>query len=113
MDACRQYQRQTHRRITFEYALMSGVNDAVVHALELAQLLRGLTAHVNLIPLNPTAGSPLRPTTRAQVRAFREALERQGIPATVRIGRGLDINAGCGQLREVHAGAPEALLPAH
>ena len=113
MDACRQYQRLTHRRITFEYALMSGVNDAVEHALELAQLLRGLTAHVNLIPLNPTAGSPLRPTTRAQVRAFREALERQGIPATVRIGRGLDINAGCGQLREVHAGAPEALLPAH
>ena len=112
MNACRQYQRQTHRRITFEYALMSGVNDAVEHALELAQLLRGLTAHVNLIPLNPTAGSPLRPTTRALVRAFREALERQGIPATVRIGRGLDINAGCGQLREVHAGAPEALLPA-
>ena len=59
-----------------------------------------------------TPPSPLRPTTRAQVRAFREALERQGIPATVRIGRGLDINAGCGQLREVHAGAPEALLPA-
>jgi 23S rRNA (adenine2503-C2)-methyltransferase len=112
MQACRDYQRATNRRITFEYALMSGVNDSVALARELAHLLKGLVAHVNLIPLNPTQGSALVPTTREQVRAFRRELERNGIPATVRIGRGLDINAGCGQLREVHATTPERLLPA-
>ncbi len=111
MQACRAYQRATKRRISFEYALISGVNDSLAHARELARLLKGLIAHVNLIPLNPTAGSTLHPTARVQVRAFRDVLERHGIPATVRIGRGLDINAGCGQLREVHATTPELLLP--
>jgi len=111
MQACRAYQRATHRRVTFEYALMSGTNDSIECARELARLLKGMIAHVNLIPLNPTAGSPLKPTSREHVRAFREELERHGIPATVRIGRGLDINAGCGQLREVHSTTPELLLP--
>lgn len=103
LQACRDYQATTKRRVTFEYALMSGVNDSLEHARELARLLKGLIAHVNLIPLNPTAGSPLQPTSRQQVRAFRQELEKRGIPCTVRIGRGLDINAGCGQLREIHA----------
>ena len=103
MQAVRAYQTTTRRRVTFEYALMHGVNDSLRHARELAHLLKGLIAHVNLIPLNPTAGSPLEPTPRSQVRAFREELEKRGIPCSVRIGRGLDINAGCGQLREIHA----------
>lgn len=103
MQAVRDYQAVTRRRVTFEYALMSGVNDSLDQARELAKLLDGLIAHVNLIPLNPTAGSPLKPTPREQVRAFRQALEQRGLPATVRIGRGLDINAGCGQLRQTRA----------
>ncbi len=103
LQACRDYQRATNRRVTFEYALMNGVNDSLDHARQLANLLHGIIAHVNLIPLNPTAGSPLQPTSRAQVRRFRLELESRGIPCTVRIGRGLDINAGCGQLRETHA----------
>jgi 23S rRNA (adenine2503-C2)-methyltransferase len=103
MQAVRDYQRKTRRRVTFEYALMNGVNDGVAQARQLAGLLRGLSSHVNLIPLNPTSGSSLMPTPREQVRAFREELEARGIPCTVRIGRGLDINAGCGQLREIHA----------
>ncbi|MEP7199052.1 MAG: 23S rRNA (adenine(2503)-C(2))-methyltransferase RlmN [Chloroflexota bacterium] len=103
MQSVRDYQATTHRRVTFEYALMNGVNDSPAQARELAKLLKGLSAHVNLIPLNPTAGSPLKPTSRMEVRAFRAELEARGIPCTVRIGRGLDINAGCGQLRETHA----------
>jgi 23S rRNA (adenine2503-C2)-methyltransferase len=102
MKACRDYQSVTKRRVTFEYALISGVNDSPAQAQELARLLKGMTAHVNLIPLNPTAGSPLQPAPRPQLRAFRAELEAHGIPCTVRIGRGLDINAGCGQLRETH-----------
>jgi 23S rRNA (adenine2503-C2)-methyltransferase len=103
MQACRNYQAATKRRITFEYALMNGVNDSLDHARQLAKLLKGLSAHVNLIPLNPTAGSPLKPTPKAHVRAFRDELAARNIPCTIRIGRGLDINAGCGQLREIHA----------
>lgn len=102
MQACREYQAITKRRITFEYALMRGVNDSTAQARQLAHLLKGMMAHVNLIPLNPTAGSPLQPTTRPELRAFRAELEAQNIPCTVRIGRGLDINAGCGQLRDTH-----------
>ena len=100
MQACREYQTITKRRITFEYALMSGVNDSPAQARQLAHLLKGMAAHVNLIPLNPTAGSPLQPTLRPEIRAFCAELEAQDIPCTVRIGRGLDINAGCGQLRD-------------
>ena len=102
MQACRAYQAITKRRITFEYALMSGVNDSPAQARQLALLLKGMVAHVNLIPLNPTAGSPLQPTLGPDIRAFRAELEARGIPCTVRIGRGLDINAGCGQLRDTH-----------
>jgi 23S rRNA (adenine2503-C2)-methyltransferase len=107
MQAVRDYQAATKRRVTFEYALMSGINDSLAQARELARLLKGLISHVNLIPLNPTAGSPLKPTSREEVRAFRQELEKRGIPCTVRIARGLDINAGCGQLRETHAASNE------
>jgi len=100
MTAVQEYADKTRRRITFEYALIAGVNDGLDQARQLAELLRGLLCHVNLIPLNPTPGSPLRPSPREQVDAFCAALEGAGIPTTVRVRRGLDIEAGCGQLRQ-------------
>jgi 23S rRNA (adenine2503-C2)-methyltransferase len=106
------YLKRTHRRVTFEYALMSGVNDSYALARELAALLRpfrsptgGVLCHVNLIPLNPVAESPYQPSPPEQAIAFRDILERAGIPATLRMRRGLDIDAGCGQLRQRLASA--------
>ncbi|MCD6291471.1 MAG: 23S rRNA (adenine(2503)-C(2))-methyltransferase RlmN, partial [Anaerolineae bacterium] len=81
MAACRRYVERTHRRVTFEYALMAGVNDRLEHADELASLLRGLLSHVNLIPLNPVAGSPYQPSTREDARAFLERLQRHASAA--------------------------------
>lgn len=100
LGACRRYVAQTHRRITFEYALMQGINDQRTHAEGLAQLLKGLLCHVNLIPLNPVAGSPFQPSTRQDTQAFVEVLRMAGMPATLRLRRGIEINAGCGQLRQ-------------
>jgi 23S rRNA (adenine2503-C2)-methyltransferase len=99
MTACREYVDRTHRRVTFEYALMDGVNDDPRQAHALADLLEGLLCHVNLIPLNPTAGSPYRPSPSERVSAFKEVLTRRGINTTVRARKGVDIQAGCGQLR--------------
>ncbi|MBC7262552.1 MAG: 23S rRNA (adenine(2503)-C2)-methyltransferase, partial [Chloroflexi bacterium] len=82
-----------------EYALIQDVNDNPGQARELAQLLRGLLCHVNLIPLNPTAECDYQPSTRERILAFRRELNRLGIASTVRLGRGIDIQAGCGQLR--------------
>lgn len=100
LGACRRYVARTHRRITFEYALMQGINDQRRHAEGLAQLLKGLLCHVNLIPLNPVAGSPFQPSTRLDTQVFVAVLRAAGIPATLRLRRGLEINAGCGQLRQ-------------
>ena len=100
MAAVHDYAEQSRRRITIEYALIEGVNDAPDQAWELAVLLAGLSCHVNLIPLNPTPGSALRPSPQERVDAFANALEQAGIPATVRMRRGIDIEAGCGQLRQ-------------
>ncbi len=97
-DACRRYVQATHRRITFEWALIEGVNDGEDQALALAGLAQGLLCHVNLIPLNPTQGYTGGATSRDRAQAFRRALESHGIPATVRMRRGIDIQAGCGQL---------------
>ena len=97
-EACRRYVQSTHRRITFEWALIEGVNDGDDQALALAGLARGLLCHVNLIPLNPTHGYAGGATPRERAQAFRKALESHGIPATVRLRRGIDIQAGCGQL---------------
>lgn len=102
MDAVRDYIAITHRRVTFEYALMDGKNDSLAHAGELATLLRGLLCHVNLIPLNPTDDSPYGGSPVERVYAFRDRLQVAGIPTTVRIRRGIDIQAGCGQLRAKH-----------
>jgi 23S rRNA (adenine2503-C2)-methyltransferase len=100
MRAVRHYVTATRRRVTFEYALIADVNDRILHAQQLADLLKGLLCHVNLIPLNPTPDSPLRPSERGQVNAFRDELEAAGISTTIRVRRGIDIEAGCGQLRQ-------------
>jgi len=99
MRACRDYVERTRRRISFEYALVDGINDSLGQARRLARLLRGLLCHVNLIPLNPTAECPYRPSPRKRVLGFQAELDRLGIANTLRVARGLDIQAGCGQLR--------------
>ena len=99
LDACRRYYQATSRRISFEYAMIDGVNDSVENAKELIRRLKGLPAHFNLIPLNHVEESPLKPSSRAAVAAFQKALEDAGIPATVRRTLGGDIDASCGQLR--------------
>ena len=99
MRACRAYVARTNRRVTFEIALIDGVNNAPDHAEAVVRLLSGLIAHVNLIPLNPVPGIPLRPSPRDRVEKFAEILRNAGVPTTVRLGRGIEIQAGCGQLR--------------
>ncbi len=99
LEACKKYFERTGRRISFEYAMIRGVNDTPEIAQILIRKLRGIAAHVNLIPLNDVEESPLKPSYPRVVRAFREALQAQGIPATVRRTLGSDINASCGQLR--------------
>jgi len=99
MPACREYVATTGRRITFEYVLLAGVNDADEHAVELARLLRGLLCHVNLIPMNPTAASAYARPSAERMRAFLGVLEGIGIPVTLRDTQGGDIQAACGQLR--------------
>jgi 23S rRNA (adenine2503-C2)-methyltransferase len=99
VDACREYIEAKGRRLSFEWAMIAGVNDRDRDAVELAEIARSLHAHVNLIPLNPTAdydtpGSPI-----ARVREFRDLLKNLGANATVRQNRGTSIDAACGQLR--------------
>ena len=98
LDACRAYLRAKGRRLSFEWALISGVNDRPEDAAELAGLAAGLGAHVNLIPLNPTPGWPTVGSPPAVVRSFRDRLVSLGVNATVRRNRGTDIDAACGQL---------------
>ena len=100
LDACRRYFETTGRRISFEYAMIDGQNDTPEMAALLIRRLRGLPAHVNLIPLNRIEESPLQPSTRQAVLAFQQALEAAGITATVRRTLGSDIDASCGQLRK-------------
>ncbi len=97
--ACRRYYSATSRRISFEYAMIDGVNDTPAAARELLEKMRGLPAHFNLIPLNRVEESPLKPSSRAAVAEFQRILEQGGIPATVRRTLGGDIDASCGQLR--------------
>ncbi len=98
LAACHEYRARKGRRLSFEWALIDGVNDRPSDAEELAALVRPLGAHVNLIPLNPTPGYPTRGTRPAQVRAFRDILVEDGVNATIRRNRGTDIDAACGQL---------------
>ncbi len=103
MEAVRDYIILTHRRVTFEYALMDGLNDSVEQADQLAALLDDLLCHVNLIPLNPTPNSPWSGSPDERVFAFRDRLKAAGIRTTVRLRRGIDIAAGCGQLHNAHS----------
>jgi 23S rRNA (adenine2503-C2)-methyltransferase len=98
LSACREYVSVTRRRITFEWALIQDINDSPDQARLLAQHLRGLLCHVNIIPLNPTHRYIGQSTPRQRVLDFRAELEKNGIPCTVRLRRGIDIQAGCGQL---------------
>ena len=99
LAACRRYYDQTSRRISFEYAMIDGVNDSVDDAKELIRRMKGLPAHFNLIPLNYVEESPLKPSSHNAVARFQKTLEDAGIPATVRRTLGGDIDASCGQLR--------------
>ena len=104
LSACEDYVKTTHRRITFEWALIEGLNDTLEQAQKLAQKLQNLLidgsalCHVNAIPLNPTEQFNGQPTSHERAHAFKAELERFGIPCTIRLRRGIDIQAGCGQL---------------
>jgi 23S rRNA (adenine2503-C2)-methyltransferase len=99
LAACRAYQAGGGRRITFEVVLIDGVNDSREQAGQLANRLGGLSAHVNLIPLNPVDGVELAPSPYRRAAAFQEVLQAAGISTTLRMRRGIEIEAGCGQLR--------------
>jgi 23S rRNA (adenine2503-C2)-methyltransferase len=99
IPACREYFEKTERRPTFEYALFQGVNDFLSQARELANLLKGLNCQVNLIAGNPTKCKDFAPSPRKKVLAFQRQLKESGVSSTVRVSKGVDIEAGCGQLR--------------
>lgn len=100
MAACEYYIEKTGRRLTFEWALINGENDTIEQATALSELLEGILCHVNLIPLNPTGGFDGGPSSRERVNAFQAKLAEYGVSSTVRVRRGIDIQAGCGQLRD-------------
>ncbi len=99
LDACRRYVQLTNRRIFFEYVLLQHQNDRVHHARKLGELLAGMLCHVNLIPVNPTSEGPYNRSSRADADSFQRELRRFGVPSTIRMEKGIDIDAGCGQLR--------------
>ena len=98
LEVCRYYVDQTHRRITFEWALIEGVNDTPEQAHILARKIKGLLCHVNAIPLNPTKGFHGQSSKSDRAKIFKETLEGNGVSCTIRAHRGIDIQAGCGQL---------------
>ena len=100
IDACQYYIEKTGRRLTFEWALISHENDTIEQAQALGKLLQGMLCHVNLIPLNPTEGFAGGPSSKERVDKFQEVLAAYGVTSTVRVRRGIDIQAGCGQLRD-------------
>ena len=108
LAACRDYQDATNRRVTFEWALIAGENDSEDEARRLGGLLQDLHCHVNLIPLNPTGGYAGLPSDPAAVQRFIAVLGDHGVPATVRVRRGIDIDAGCGQLKSAVQGRSPA-----
>lgn len=99
LEACRYYMNKTGRRITYEYSLVSGVNDGKEDAKSLAKLLKNMNGHVNLIPVNEIKENELKRPSKKTIEAFEEILKAQGIEVTVRREMGTDINAACGQLR--------------
>ncbi len=99
IEACKIYIMKTKRRITFEYAMISGVNDSTENALELARRIKGMLCHVNLIPVNAVKDVEYRQSDKERIKKFQEILEHHGIETTIRRELGSDINAACGQLR--------------
>lgn len=97
--ACYEYVTKTGRRMSFEWTAISGQNDSLEQAQNLGRLLNGLKCHVNIIPLNPTTGFGGDPSALTRIHAFIDTLAQYGIPATMRVRRGIDIDAGCGQLK--------------
>ena len=102
LEAADEYFERTGRRVTYEYVLLGGVNDAPEHARELAALLKHRNAHVNLIPMNGVSELPYHDPTAVRTQEFLQVLERAAVPATVRKRKGADIDAACGQLRLAH-----------
>ncbi|HKK19659.1 MAG TPA: 23S rRNA (adenine(2503)-C(2))-methyltransferase RlmN [Opitutales bacterium] len=101
LEACREYSAIKKARVFFAWTLIGGVNDSRGHAHKLAGLLKGMNAHVNLIPLNPTEGFEGQAPEESDVRAFQQIIQDAGLPSTVRQRRGIDVAAGCGQLKSV------------
>ena len=108
MDSCEAYFKKTGRRISFEYAMIDGVNDSDEQALLLAKYARRVSAHVNLIPLNHVDERSFEPTPPERLKEFKKLLEREGVNVTVRRRLGGDIDASCGQLRKKTADAKAA-----
>ena len=104
IDATKYYIEKTGRRITFEYALIAGFNDSIIHAEELSKRLKGMLCHINLIPVNKVAGRDFEKSDKSHIEMFKKILMREGIETTVRRELGSDINAACGQLRRKHLG---------
>jgi 23S rRNA (adenine2503-C2)-methyltransferase len=100
--ACREYAERTRRRVTLEYCVIEGVNDSPEQARKLARLLKGITCHVNLIPVNPTSDGSVKRPSRTRTIAFQRELAAHGVACTIRVEKGVEISAACGQLR----GAP-------
>ena len=99
IEGCKIYTYKTNRRVTFEYALMNGINDAPDDAIELLSRIRGMLCHVNLIPVNKTENTGFIPSSKEKIARFGDILAKGGVQATVRRGLGTDIMAACGQLR--------------
>ncbi len=117
LDACRYYCARTNRRISFEWAAIAGENDTADEARRLGRLLQGMNCHVNIIPLNPTGGYTGLPAAAGNIEAFQATLRAFGVGSTVRVRRGIDIAAGCGQLKtalllpEARAGSTIPVMP--
>jgi len=104
IPACREYSRLTGRRLSFEYILFNGINDSLDQAKALAGLIRGFNCHVNLIPANKTGDPTYKPPSKSEVLAFEDELKKLHVNVTLRLSRGQDIDAGCGQLRGRYLG---------
>jgi 23S rRNA (adenine2503-C2)-methyltransferase len=112
VGAATAYAEATGRRVSYEVVMIDGVNDTAVDAAEMARLLRGRLAHVNLIPMNPVAHTPWQPSPPDRLTAFAKVLEAAGIATTVRRNRGTEIGAACGQLAAEQGGAPSPTVVA-
>jgi len=111
MEAVRDYITQTRRRLTFEYSMINEVNDTPEQAHALGRLIKGMLVHVNMIPLNPVPGSPWPASDPKRIEAFAQILTSYGISATVRMRRGIDVAAGCGQLYAAVEGRGRSIVP--